>query len=39
VARNLRIYQDMQQQLFRFKNLLSEEENAAKAAHETFHYY
>ena len=39
VARNLQIYQDMQQQLVRFKGLLSEEETAAQAARQTFHYY
>jgi len=39
VARNLQIYTDMQGQLGRFKRLLTEEESAAKAAHQTFHYY
>ena len=39
VARNLQIYTDMRGQLGRFKALLNEEENAAKAAHQTFHYY
>ena len=39
VARNLQIYTDMRGQLTRFKALLNEEENAAKAAHSTFHYF
>lgn len=39
VARNLQIYTDMQSQLGRFKRSLNEEESAAKAAHQTFHYY
>lgn len=39
VGRNMQIYQDMSQQLKRFKRLLTEEESAAKAAHKTFHYY
>ena len=39
VARNLRIYGDMAGQLGRFKALLSEEEKAAKAAGQTFHYF
>ena len=39
VGRNLKIYQEMQQQLGRFKGLLKEEETAAHLARQTFHYY
>jgi hypothetical protein len=38
VARNLEIYSDMQQQLLRFKGLLSEEEEAHKNVRGTFYY-
>ena len=38
VARNLEIYSDMQQQLLRFKSLLSEEEEAHKNVRGTFYY-
>jgi len=39
VGRNLKIYNEMQNQLTRFKALLKEEETAAHAARQTFHYY
>jgi len=39
VARNLEIYSDMQQQLFRFKGLLREEEEAHKNVRGTFYYW
>jgi hypothetical protein len=38
VARNLEIYSDMQQQLFRFKKLLKEEEEAHQKVRSTFYY-
>jgi len=38
VARNLEIYTDMQKQLFRFKKLLTEEEEAHKKVRTTFYY-
>lgn len=39
VGRNLKIYQDMQKQLGRFKGMLNEEEVAANQLRQTFHYY
>jgi hypothetical protein len=38
VARNLEIYSDMQQQLYRFKKLLKEEEEAHQKVRSTFYY-
>ena len=38
VGRNLEIYSDMQAQLFRFKKLLGEEEEAHKNVRGTFYY-
>ena len=39
VARNLEIYSDMQQQLYRFKKLLKEEEEAHQKVRSTFYYW
>ena len=38
IARNLQIYGEMQQQIFRFKTMLNEEEEAHKKVGNTFYY-